>query len=66
MIYTGSIQKARQGTRDIAAAWAFNKIYYLISRMTMEGRSSQLENQIHELSVKFNITTPYDLKDQTD
>ncbi|MFQ5952870.1 MAG: VWA domain-containing protein [Candidatus Omnitrophota bacterium] len=64
-IYTGSLSKAESGSENIAKEWAFTKIYHLISRITMGiGNRYRLRREIDELSRKYGIVTPYDLKEE--
>ncbi len=63
VIFAGDLAKAEHGTRDIAVAWAFNKVYHLIGRMTAEGPAPELKAQIQDLARRFDIRTPYDLAD---
>lgn len=59
LIFTRSLSQAKPGTQEIMKGYAFNKIYYLISRMTTEGRNPAILKEIHELSRRYGITTPY-------
>lgn len=62
-IFQGQMNKAQKGTREIAREWAFRKIYYLISLITLnEGDEAKLKREIKELSRNYGITTPYDLE----
>jgi hypothetical protein len=63
IIYAGDLAKAEKGGPEIARAWAFNKIYYLISRITLEGPDPRLEEEIRALSRRFGIQTPYDWRE---
>jgi len=44
---------------NVARVWAFNKIYYLIGRMAVEGQSPQIVEQIKYLSKKYDVRSPY-------
>ncbi len=59
LIFSRSLNEAKKGTEEIMRGWAFNKIYHLISRMTEEGQSPALRQEISDLSAKYGITTPY-------
>ncbi len=59
LIFTRAIKDAKAGTEEIKRGYAFNKIYYLISRMTAEGQTPALRAQIDELSRRYGIQTPY-------
>ena len=39
--------------------YAFNKIYYLISRMTARGQDAAMLQEIQGLSKRYKVTTPY-------
>ncbi|MGB2879182.1 MAG: VWA domain-containing protein [Candidatus Omnitrophota bacterium] len=63
-IYTGSLKKAEEGDENIAKEWAFTKIYHLISQLAMGmGDPISLRREINNLSKKYGIITPYDLRD---
>jgi uncharacterized protein YegL len=63
-IYKGSLAGAEKGGEEIAREWAFRKIYYLISQITMGmGDPRFLRREINKLSKKYNIITPYDLEE---
>lgn len=64
IIFAGDLEKAEKGTREIARSWAFNKIYYLISRMTLEGPGKAAKREIQSLSDRFNLRTPYDFEEK--
>ncbi len=59
LIFSRSLGEAKKGTEEIMRGYAFNRIYYLISRVTVEGRKPELLSQISDLSRRFAITTPY-------
>ncbi len=59
LIFSRSLKAAPAGSADIMRGYAFNKIYYLISQMTSRGDDPALLKEIHELSRRYNITTPY-------
>ena len=44
---------------NVARVWAFNKIYYMVGRMAVEGRSSHIIDQIRTISQKYNVRSPY-------
>ncbi|MBD3379704.1 MAG: VWA domain-containing protein [Candidatus Omnitrophica bacterium] len=63
-IFRGDLKDGKKGGKEIAQEWAFRKIYYLISRITMgEGDKRELMRRIEELSRRYGITTPYDMED---
>jgi len=63
-IFRRSLREAAKGGKNIAAGWAFRKIYYLISLDTMGVDDPDvLRNEIDLLSRKYGISTPYDLED---
>lgn len=60
LIFSMSLKNAEKGGADIARDWAFRKVYYLISRITMgTGDKDAMLAEISELSKKYGITTPY-------
>ncbi|MDD3089541.1 MAG: VWA domain-containing protein [Candidatus Omnitrophica bacterium] len=64
LLFKTSMKEAFKGGPEIAREWAFRKIYYLISRITMGGRNEEeLRARIKEISAKYGIGTPYDLED---
>ncbi|VAX37901.1 hypothetical protein MNBD_UNCLBAC01-852 [hydrothermal vent metagenome] len=58
-VLDGSLAKATQGSPEIARGWAFNKIYHLIGLLEHGKDNKALVQEIHFLSKKFNIKTPY-------
>ena len=63
IIYAGDLGNAAAGTGDIARAWAFNKVYHLINKMTLQGANDADKRQINSLSRKYGIQTPYAVED---
>ncbi|MFH1846811.1 MAG: VWA domain-containing protein [Candidatus Omnitrophota bacterium] len=62
-IFKRSFNSAAKGGEEIAREWAFRKIYHLISLNTMGiGDTKALRSEIEVLSEKYNITTPYNIK----
>ena len=59
LVFSRSLDDAPKGGVDIMKGYAFNKIYYLISRITKGGHNAELLKQIQELSQKYQVTTPY-------
>lgn len=59
LVFTRSLAKAPKGTADIMKGYAFNKIYYLISRLNTEKNAAPLLAEINELSKRYGIQTPY-------
>jgi hypothetical protein len=59
LIFARSLREAERGGPEIMQGYAFNKIYYLINRLTEEGTNQALLNEIHSLSRRYGITTPY-------
>ncbi len=59
LIFTRSLKDAPKGGPEIMKGYAFNKIYYLISRVTSSGQSAQSLKEIQELSTRYKVTTPY-------
>ena len=62
LVFRRTFEEAAHGPRSIAKNWAFRKIYYLISRITMgDPDVAGLRRRIDELSREYGITTPYDI-----
>ncbi len=59
LIFSRSLKEAKKGTADIKRGYGFNKIYYLISRATIEGPKPEILKEIAELSRRYGIVTPY-------
>ncbi len=59
LIFSRALQEAKKGTEEIKRGYAFNKIYYLISRMTAEGQTPKLLAEVDALSREYGIQTPY-------
>jgi len=51
--------KANTGKKDIAAQWANNKIYHLISLLKHDDKNEELLAQIDSLSKQFKFNAPY-------
>jgi hypothetical protein len=47
------------GSRFVPWLWADAKISYLLDQIAMYGEQAEFKNQVIELSLKFNILTPY-------
>lgn len=59
LIFARALKDAEKGGPEIMQGYAFNKVYYLINRLTEEGSNQALLNEIHSLSRRYGITTPY-------
>ena len=59
LVFTRSLKDAAHGNADIMKGYAFNKVYYLISRLTTEGSNPKILNEINSLSQRYDIQTPY-------
>ncbi len=59
LIFSRVLSQAKKGTADVMKGYAFNKIYYLINRVTIEGNRPELLQEIQELSRRYGIQTPY-------
>ncbi len=59
LIFSRKLAEAPKGGAEIMKGYAFNRIYYLISRMTTEGQSPAAVKEIQELSKRYKVTTPY-------
>lgn len=59
-LVNASLTEASNGTQEIARAWAFHKIYYLIGELKFKGEDNQeIIRQIDDLCTRFQIVTPY-------
>lgn len=59
LIFTRSLAAAEKGGPEIMKGYAFNKIYYLISRVTSKGQNAAALKEIQSLSQRYGVTTPY-------
>lgn len=59
-IFADSFKRARDGTRDIARQWAYNRIYHLIDVLARKGADPAVTAEIRELYRKYDIQTPYE------
>ena len=59
LIFKRALKNATKGGAEIRQAWAFNKIYALISQLTEQGSSPALLSEIRDLSKRYGIATPY-------
>jgi hypothetical protein len=55
----GNLRDAQEGGPDIAAQWAMNKIYDLISRLEADGNKDALRDELERISTKFKVSVPY-------
>ncbi len=53
------LSQAAKGGEDVAKAWAFNRIYDLISQMKYNQDNQAILNEIQTLSQKFKMEVPY-------
>ncbi|HTL71252.1 MAG TPA: VWA domain-containing protein [Candidatus Eisenbacteria bacterium] len=58
LVFTRSLETAKKGDADIMKGYAFNRVYYLISRLS-EGDDPKLRAEMDELSKRYGIVTPY-------
>lgn len=59
LIFERSLKDAEKAGPEIMKGYAFNRIYYLINRVTEEGLRPEFMNEINSLSRRYGITTPY-------
>lgn len=59
MIKTIPVPANDNGTFDLAREWANHKIYHLVGRMVEEGETPELLEEIRQLSLTYNVVTPY-------
>ncbi len=59
LIFSRSLKEARPGGPAVMKGYAFNKIYHLINRVTIEGNKPELLQEIRSLSQRYGIQTPY-------
>jgi Ca-activated chloride channel homolog len=60
-IFSHDLKEAQQGTAEIAKHWAFNKVYFLISQMTLHGPTEAEKQEVRRLTEKFGLNIPYDI-----
>lgn len=65
LVFSRALSEAKPGSEDIKTAWAFNKVYHLIGRMTEKGESPEIRAQISQLSRQYGIQTPYSVELET-
>jgi len=53
------LSEAKKGNEQIMLGYAFNKVYYLINRATVEGSKPDILARIGALSQKYGVVTPY-------
>ncbi len=59
LIFSRSLTEAKTGGEEIMRGYAFNKIYHLISQMTLKGQEESLRAEIEKFSKQYSILTPY-------
>jgi Ca-activated chloride channel family protein len=60
VIFSTGFDEAEEGTRDIARGWAFQKAYHIIGRISREGESPELLNELKQLRAEYGVRTSYD------
>jgi Ca-activated chloride channel family protein len=60
VIFKAKLNEATQGKENIAQRWAFQKAYYLIGEMSLQGETPELLSQLRGLSQQYKIRTSYD------
>ena len=58
LVFTRSFKDAKKGNADLKKGYAFNKIYYLISRYT-KTHDAKLLAEFQGLSKRYDVKTPY-------
>lgn len=59
LVFTRSLKDAAKGNADIMKGYAFNRIYYLINRITSGGPKPEILKEIQDLGKRYGVTTPY-------
>ncbi len=60
IIFRTDFDDAEEGTRDIARGWAFQKAYHIIGRISREGETPELLNELKQLRSEYGVRTSYD------
>ncbi len=60
IIFRTNFDEAEEGTRDIARNWAFQKAYHIIGRISREGETPDLLNELKLLRTDYGVRTSYD------
>lgn len=60
VIFRTGFDEAREGTREIAQGWAFQKAYYIIGRISREGETPELLSELKQLRAEYGVRTSYD------
>lgn len=60
VIFRTGFDEAEEGTRDIARGWAFQKAYHIIGRISREGETPELLNELKQLRAEYGVRTSYD------
>lgn len=60
VIFRTAFTEAAEGTRDIARNWAFQKAYDIIGRISREGESPALLDELRKLRTEYGVRTSYD------
>lgn len=60
IIFRTNFDEAEKGTRDIARGWAFQKAYHIIGRISREGETPDLLNELKQLRTDYGVRTSYD------
>lgn len=60
-IVSEEFAKMPQGDESIAKSWAFNKVYYLISQLTLNGPNPADQAEIERLIKTFDLEIPYEI-----
>ncbi len=60
VIFRTDFAEAREGSREIARGWAFQKAYDIIGRISKEGEKPEYLNALKELRMSYGVQTSYD------
>jgi hypothetical protein len=60
LVFKTDLKQARGGDEEIARAWAFRKVYYLIGEIVRAGETPERTSELRELCRRYNIKTVYD------
>jgi hypothetical protein len=60
VIFRTGFDAATEGSREIAQGWAFQKAYDIIGKISREGETPELLNELKELRAEYGVRTSYD------
>lgn len=60
VVFRTDFDEAREGDRDIARGWAFQKAYDIIGRISREGEKAEYLSELRQLRIEYGVQTSYD------